>query len=36
MDTDDSGNTADSLYSDKAVCLLNFRLTYLYFKKIMS
>lgn len=36
MDTDDSGSIDDSLNFNKTVCLLNYRLIYLYLKKIMS
>lgn len=36
MDTDDSGSATDNLYSDKAICLFDFRLIYLFLKKIKS
>ena len=36
MDTDDSGSTTDNLYCDKAICLFNLRLIYLFLKKIKS
>lgn len=36
MDTDDSGNLDNNLYVDKFVYLFDFRLIYLFLKKIMS
>ncbi len=36
MDTDDSDSVADSLYSRNTIYLFDFRMIYLFLKKIMS